>query len=921
MLKNKHKIFFLSLMVLLIVGLTAVSATDNITSSATTVSADMPNTSLSIEKTNIKEDTNNIKSSDNIKTSQQTTKNLENKKDTSKDKTPVKTIKQDTQNTTSNVNNYDELKNTINSAKDKEVTISIGKDITTTDDTLNISGNNTKVTINGNGNKIRSDDENHFITVNKGTTLTIKNLIVYGCGLDGNGGAISNYGTLEVINCTFEENNGYMMGGAIYNENNLTVINSTFIKNFASFFGGAIYNSAKLTVFNSIFIQNNADDGGAIHITAPKSRNAQTYIDNSIFTENSAGNGGAIYAEDGVAYINNSRLLNNGGNNAIYSSSSCKANYLTVENTYISGTQKNLLDAEELEEDAMYPHEINLINNTFTSKVDTHIIIDVLKNSYKHVTINITGLNRFNTQIGNETVKIYENEKLLSTIDLVDGSATTNLNLPTGKHDITVVYDGNENLYMPSTNTTTIDAAKEPTGMDIYTLNSITTNTTVKVGVHDSKRKTITNGLIEVYDVEDNLVSKGSLVNGTYMINLKPEAGIQKYTIKYLGDNKYNASTIIKSLNIRKEKISMDLYTLKASTVNTTLKILIKDSSKNPLKTGVMVVNDTTTGVVVNTGNIVNGEYIINLTPTAGAHRYRILYVGDDTYKEVAILKTINVLKEKVGMDLYTLKAVTTNTTLKILIKDSSKNPLKSGVMVVNDTTTGVVVSTGNIVNGEYIINMTPTAGAHRYRILYVGDDIYRQVAILKTINVVKDNSAMDIYTLNTTTTNTQFKIVTRNFNKQSINNGTIEVYDTKGSIVSRANVVNGMCIVNLTPTAGAHKYTFKFTNNTMYKDSQVVKSVTISKTKTSIKLSTTSKTTTNTTLVIDVWDTKNMPVKIGSVNVVYMGSVIASANLVNGQAKTTLKLPQGSQKLTVNYLSNDIYAPSTVNGTITIKP
>lgn len=42
---------------------------------------------------------------------------------------------------------------------------------------------------------------------------------------------------------------------------------------------------------------------------------------------------------------------------------------------------------------------------------------------------------------------------------------------------------------MPSTNTTTIDAAKEPTGMDIYTLNSITTNTTVKVGVHDSKEK------------------------------------------------------------------------------------------------------------------------------------------------------------------------------------------------------------------------------------------------------------------------------------------------------------------------------------------------------------------------------------------------------------------------------------------------
>ena len=60
---------------------------------------------------------------------------------------------------------------------------------------------------------------------------------------------------------------------------------------------------------------------------------------------------------------------------------------------------------------------------------------------------------------------------------------------------------------------------------------------------------------------------------------------------------------------------------------------------------------------------------MINMTPSAGAQKFTIKYSGDDTYKAINIIKTIGVAKDKIRVDIYTLKALTTlQTLLKVLL-------------------------------------------------------------------------------------------------------------------------------------------------------------------------------------------------------------------------------------------------------------
>ena len=82
---------------------------------------------------------------------------------------------------------------------------------------------------------------------------------------------------------------------------------------------------------------------------------------------------------------------------------------------------------------------------------------------------------------------------------------------------------------------------------------------------------------------------------------------------------------------------------------------------------------------------------MINMTPSAGAQKFTIKYSGDDTYKAINIIKTIGVAKDKIRVDIYTLKALTTNTTVKLVITDSVKSPVNSGFISVVDSKGNVV--------------------------------------------------------------------------------------------------------------------------------------------------------------------------------------------------------------------------------------
>ena len=155
---------------------------------------------------------------------------------------------------------------------------------------------------------IDAENTNNILDIYDGI-ITIKDLTIRNGYEDGWGGAIGNLGTLNIINCNFENNQATDGGGAICNIGTLEVKNSNFSNNNALNSGGAIYNGeiylfpgqqGTLTVNNCAFTDNHAGAGGAV------SNQYSTSIKDSKFANNYATNlmGGAIYNSGTMDIIN-----------------------------------------------------------------------------------------------------------------------------------------------------------------------------------------------------------------------------------------------------------------------------------------------------------------------------------------------------------------------------------------------------------------------------------------------------------------------------------------------------------------------------------------------------------------------------------------------------------------------------------------
>jgi hypothetical protein len=129
--------------------------------------------------------------------------------------------------------------------------------------------------------------------VESGGKLSVKRTTFAHNGtLDGQGGAIANFGALTIDDSTFVENSGFVTadGGAIATYGTATINNSTFSGNVAEIGGGAIWNGGTLTVNKSGFFDNAAlFDGGGIHSLGV------LRVDGSTFSGNAARSGGGIF--------------------------------------------------------------------------------------------------------------------------------------------------------------------------------------------------------------------------------------------------------------------------------------------------------------------------------------------------------------------------------------------------------------------------------------------------------------------------------------------------------------------------------------------------------------------------------------------------------------------------------------------------
>ncbi len=122
------------------------------------------------------------------------------------------------------------------------------------------------------------------------------------------------YPTVNINDCTFEDNYADVNGGAIYNTGTLNIVSTNFNSNSARVFGGAIYNFGKgMGVESSRFYENSAP--GSSSINNINNYNIGSSINNCEFTYNNDYVDGHYYNTinnvAGLMVISNSKIFNN----------------------------------------------------------------------------------------------------------------------------------------------------------------------------------------------------------------------------------------------------------------------------------------------------------------------------------------------------------------------------------------------------------------------------------------------------------------------------------------------------------------------------------------------------------------------------------------------------------------------------------
>ena len=173
--KNSIVLFFISALLILLVGLGTLSAES------------LENNQISVDDSMINVGSDNQEQSDLIKMEKQTFTNNVKK--------------------ASSASSYAELKSYVNDATDAETEIILEEKTYEVDEPIVWGTSETAktLTIEGNGATIDGTGNYQFITVNEGYTLNLNNLIIQNTVAE-KGSAILNYGTLNINNVTFKDN-------------------------------------------------------------------------------------------------------------------------------------------------------------------------------------------------------------------------------------------------------------------------------------------------------------------------------------------------------------------------------------------------------------------------------------------------------------------------------------------------------------------------------------------------------------------------------------------------------------------------------------------------------------------------------------------------------------------------------------------
>ena len=257
------------------------------------------------------------------------------------------------------IENFTDLQNAIDLVTG---TLTLNQNVVMTDDEAANFVNgviiNKNIRIDGKGHTIDAKNLGRIFEIDGGFAVTLTNVTLINGKAD-NGGAIYNFGNLDLVHVNFVNNtakyggaimnyayglvlddstftnNTAKIGGAIYNSADCFVVgNSTFANNTATSNGGVIFNyGIGFVVGNSTFVNNSAADGAGAILNGGRgfvvgnstfanntatSKGGAIYnygigfvVGNSTFANNTAEDAGAVYNEGDNSVVGNSTFVNN----------------------------------------------------------------------------------------------------------------------------------------------------------------------------------------------------------------------------------------------------------------------------------------------------------------------------------------------------------------------------------------------------------------------------------------------------------------------------------------------------------------------------------------------------------------------------------------------------------------------------------
>jgi len=499
-----------------------------------------------------------------------------------------------------------------------------------------------------------------------------------------------------------------------------------------------------------------------------------------------------------------------------------------------------------------------------------------------------------------------------------------------GIYNVTASYKVDEETTINS-DEDSFTVEKLPTITTVEILNNTVGNVTVKVSVtNDTDNAPVTKGKISITDLNGNLLTDATLIDGSIDITIPTtNAGDLRVIVSYdendiyLPSNATNSSSTgsisedITLIDVQKQDANINISSNTSIAViddKVTINGTVTDGMNQPITDGTVTVTIGNDSYTVDLDE--NGAYTLEYNATkAGEFIVNATYNGiDDVINPVTSENLdLTVIKKTPVVNVTQTNTTPDNTTLVIDVTDNEGNPVPEGnVTIALPNGTNITVP---VKDGVANVTLDLPVGENDVNVTFEENDEYSSVTIPEVVKTNKLNTTITVDDIDDVTIGENITIkgvLTDEYGRIMPNtNVNITINDDKYHTTTDAN--GAYAFDYQTATSGVHNVTVDYTGNQTHNPSTNATSFNVDKKTAVVNVTQTNSTPDNTTLVIDVTDSEGNPVPEGNVTIALPNGTNVTVPVKDGVANVTLDLPVGENDVNVTFEENDEYSSVTI--------